>query len=485
MKRRYWLATISLSIVACVILGLWLTAPRYSVAFIQVVDAAGKPVAGASVFVEGMRTKPGNFQSGWYGWNHARSSVPHETVVTGPDGWAKLPYPKFVFEYIETGTLCLSVNHPDYVPARPERVVASAPPAGAPWRIRLEDIWDRLRHKKLVARPEPVELQKGAAILLTANQPASAKDAPLFGQFSAGLANTNQPYPGKVLATRLAAGRISYRAVCLETNGTIWFSEVQAVPAAAGQTQECQVELLRGLRVRGQLDVTVPRPVNNGRVVAQVWPKGFKPESDPPTWHTWAPVETNGSFYLGCLPAGLLEITAYCDGYVSTNGRPRETSLIYPQQCELGSNDASLTIGMEPTAQLEVLATDEQDKPLKDAIVALGPNIRYGDWYCTIFMSDCFQTADKLRPPSNSQPGSEPYEPKFYALTGTNGLAIISNLPPLILEITAEHQQYDLPVVDRGGGMKYRLANCALAPGQTNRLTLKMERKGKSPMTHY
>ncbi len=485
MKRRYWLATISLSIMACVILGLWLTAPKYPVALIQVVDAAGQPVTGASVFVEGMRTKPGNFQSGWYGWNHPRSNVPHETAVTGPDGWVKLPYPKFVFEYIETGTLCLSVNHPDYVPARPERVVASAPPAGAPWRIRLEDIWDRLRHKKLVSRPEPVGLQKGATILLTASQLATAKEARLLGQFSTGQANTNQPYPGKVLATRLAAGRISYRAIWLETNGTAWFSEIRTVQAAAGQTQECLVDLIRGTLVQGQLDATVPRPVKHGLVVARVWPKDLKPESDPPTWHTWAPVQENGDFELGCLPMGILEISAYCDGYVSTNARPHENSLIYPQIHEIGSHALNLKVGMEPTAQLEVLATDEQDKRLKDVHVALAPNIRYGDWSCTIFMSDCVKTADILRQPSNLKTGSEQYEPKFDALTDANGLAVLSNLPALAHDIYAEHEQYVLPVVDRGGGLKHRLASSTLSPGQTNRITLKMERKGKAPMAHY
>ena len=40
---------------------------------------------------------------------------------------ARVPYPKYVFERIETGTLCLSVNHPDFVPDRPERIVATAP----------------------------------------------------------------------------------------------------------------------------------------------------------------------------------------------------------------------------------------------------------------------------------------------------------------------------------------------------------------------
>src|SRR5438034_4573000 len=108
---------------------------------VAAVHASGKPLTGAIILPEGLRTKPGPYVSGWYTWLANVNGVPNPPVATGKDGCALVPYPKFVFERIETGTLCLSVNHPDFVPDRPERVVATAPPAGAPWRVRLDDLW--------------------------------------------------------------------------------------------------------------------------------------------------------------------------------------------------------------------------------------------------------------------------------------------------------------------------------------------------------
>src|SRR5882762_4225241 len=111
-----------------------LSGPGHPVALLRVVDGAGKPIADAVIRPEGLRTKPGPYVSGWYGWRARESGVPNDPVKTDAAGYAQVAYPKYVFERIETGTLCLSVDHPDYVPDRPERVVATAPPAGAPWR---------------------------------------------------------------------------------------------------------------------------------------------------------------------------------------------------------------------------------------------------------------------------------------------------------------------------------------------------------------
>src|SRR5215831_1510580 len=133
-----------LGIVVCIVgLLAWAfaMAPRHPVALLQVVDGAGKPIAGAIIRPEGLRTKPGPYVGGWYGWRTGKSGVPNPPVLTDAQGNARVPYPKYVFERIETGTLCLSVDHPDYVPERPERMVAFAPPARAPWRVWASFIW--------------------------------------------------------------------------------------------------------------------------------------------------------------------------------------------------------------------------------------------------------------------------------------------------------------------------------------------------------
>lgn len=111
--------------------------------------------------------------------------MPNPPVTTDIDGYARVPYPKHVFERIETGTLCLSVNHRDFVPDRPERMVAMAPPARAPWRVRLDDLWNRIRHRILIARPDPIVLQRGAILKISVQSDgAISANARLFAQVS-------------------------------------------------------------------------------------------------------------------------------------------------------------------------------------------------------------------------------------------------------------------------------------------------------------
>ena len=253
---------------------LW-SAPRHPVALIRVVDAAGKPVAGAVIRPEGLRTKAGPYVSGWYGWVTDKHGVPNTPVSTDANGYAHVPYPKYVFERIETGTIICSFSHPDFVPARPERVVTTTPPAGAPWRLWFDELWGRVQHKALIAHVDPVVLEKGATLKLSVRPGSGATNgAGLFAQLSVGgERETNfwiRPEPGVLVTHRLAPGVQTVRAVQVETNGAVWFSDVQSITAVSGQTNELVVDLKRGVSVHGQLDATVPRPVRNGRVVAHV-----------------------------------------------------------------------------------------------------------------------------------------------------------------------------------------------------------------------
>jgi hypothetical protein len=491
-KPRGWLwALVSAAFGLLLLLGwlLW-SAPRHPIALIRVVDATGKPVVGAVIRPEGLRTKPGPYVSGWYGWMTGKDGVPNQPVSTDANGYARVPYPKYVFERIETGTIICSFSHPDFVPDRPERVVATTPPAGAPWRVWADDLWGRLQHKVLIARVDPIVLQKGATLRLSVRPDCAApKGLPLFAQISAGGdQETNfwiRPEPGVLVTRRLAAGLQTVRAVQVETNGAVWFSDVISITAVAGQTNELVVDLKRGVAVHGQLDATVPRPVRNGRVVAHVWPKGLRPQDSPPQWHAWTTNREDGSFDFGSLPEGDLEIVVLCDGFVSTNG-PGKFQMHYPQQHQLGTNDLAVRIGMEPTARLEVTVLDDKGNPLKDAHVATWPNVRYGEWSATMLVGDRYNTAEQLMP----QPASKfdfwsRKVPDFEGTTDSSGLAVIANLPKEVKEFNVEHAQFTLPAVVTPWGDKRREASVTLKLGQTNRVAVQLERSGRTPIAHY
>ena len=154
--------------------------------------------------------------------------------------------------------------------------------------------------------------------------------------------------------------------------------------------------------VHGQLDLSMPRPVKNGRVVAHVWPAGLNPGDSPPQWHAWSPVSQDGRFVFGPLPDGDLELVALCAGYISTNG-PGQSGMRYPQKFLLETNDLTVTLGMEPTARLEVEVLDDHNRPLKGAQVMTWPNVRYGESAAVILAADCYNYADSFLKPTQPQ----------------------------------------------------------------------------------
>lgn len=483
-----WILLLALLLVLGAFGILFATAPRHPMAVIRVVNAAGKPIAGAVIQPEGLRTKPGPYVSGWYGWP-AENGVSNPPVTTDADGYACVPYPKFVFEHLETGTLCLSVSHPDFVPDRPERVVASAPPAGAPWKVRLLDLCDRVRHKTLITHPDPVVLQPGAALEISiAPDPALPADLKLFAQVSGEPYNAKEfwahPDPRTVVTRRLAAGTHLARAVGLDATGAVWFSESVSLSAVAGDTNALRLPLRRGILVHGRLDDVVPRPVRNGRVAAHVTPRSAKLEDSPPQWQDWARVNEDGSFTIGPLPEGELEITALCDGFVSTNG-PGKFHMRYPQCHSLGTNDLSITLGMEATARLEVKVTDATGKPLPGVRVGTWPNVRYGEWSATILMSDCYRTADALQSKLESASRWGARVADFEGVSDASGLAVLANLPSDTTELTTDHPQFELPAVAGSSGQKRRQVGFTLTAGSTNHLTVQLEPRDQSVISHY
>jgi hypothetical protein len=181
-----------------------------------------------------------------------------------------------------------------------------------------------------------------------------------------------------------------------------------------------------------------------------------------------------------------LELVAVCDGFVSTNGPGQFRSMHYPQMFTLSATDLNVTLGMEPTAALEVVVTADHDKPLKDARVSCWPNIRYGEWSATIIGDDCYNTADGLRPAGKE--GFKPFWERpsaFLATSDASGLAFILNLPSEANQIAVEHERFVLPAVSDGSGRMRRGLAISLQPGQTNRMTVRLEPKGQSTITHY
>ncbi|TAL04822.1 MAG: hypothetical protein EPO07_04680 [Verrucomicrobia bacterium] len=477
-----------LSLVAWVMLA----PPGNPVALIRVVDAKGNPIAGAVITPDGLRPKSGPYSSGHYGWQGNLNGVSNAPALTDADGYARVPYPQFVFERIETGQISFSVRHPDYVSDRPFREVASKPPAHAPWKVWGNYLWSRIRAVKLIAVTDPVVLNRGAVVKLSlAGDDPRLNSGQLFAQVS-GVWNFRNGFwtrieSGTIIARGVPTGQRELRAFLAATNGTVRFSEVMTIDAIAGQTNTLAMQLHPGVSLRGELDSTVPRPVTNGRVIAQITPFGSRPADSPPLWHVFTAINADGSFAFNSLPDGDLEIVALCDGFVSTNGPSTFRGMRFPQKHQINSNDLTITIGMEPTACLEVRVQDDKGKPLSGAHVSTWPNVQYGGWSSTILASDCYNTMDAYETlqRTGKAPRWRTTVSSFEGETDASGAAMLRNLPVETRAFTVEHTNFYLPAVSDGSGRKIRETRITLTPGTTNHSTVQLELRNQSAITHY
>src|SRR5437667_11629459 len=100
MKARGARLAVLILAVCVAILAVWFfrSGPSHPIALLRVVDAAGRPVAGAIIRPDGIRTKPGPYASGHYGWRTGQGGVSDAPVSTDTDGSARVPYPTYAFE---------------------------------------------------------------------------------------------------------------------------------------------------------------------------------------------------------------------------------------------------------------------------------------------------------------------------------------------------------------------------------------------------
>ena len=470
--------------------GLILSFSRNPVALVRVVDAAGKPVAGAVVQPAGLRIKSGPYQSGWYGWfaTGRTNYAPKPLLQTDRDGYVKLEYPKYVIERLETGTVIFTVDHPDFAAQQPERMVNDLPPRGSPWRDWFHYLAARLTMRQLTVPVDPVVLERGVALQISARTPQGEAfegwlTTQVSGQPSMDSNFWQRIRPGVLMTRRMKAGRFAVRVVGTDSNGAAWFSQTTEVDVTGGKTNELSVVLTKGVTLRGRLDGMGQGPVKNGRVIAHIWPTGLATSDNPPQWHAWTVTREDGTFEIQDLPAGDLELVALCDGFVSTNG-PGKFKMRYPQKWDLGSNDLTVGIGMEPTVKLRVRVVDENGKPIEGAMAVAWPNIRYGEWAAVILGQDCYNTLDALI--SGRAMGRIPDVADYSGKTDSNGVATMSNLPWDITEISVQHPKYALPAVqDPTGGQKRRQVSVKLAVGVTNEISVQMEPADKAPIGHF
>jgi hypothetical protein len=488
MKTRVRIA-LGLVPAALVVLLLYaLFAPPAPLAHIRVLDEGGRPVAGATITPDGLRPKK---NGGHYMWNSDldRSGVRAVTVRTDADGYARVRYPFYVIERLETAELSFVVDHPHYCADRPFRVVGASPPANAPIRERLQ-YWLMRITRRINVRPQPVVLRSGALVKLTGYIGSRENVVPVLH------ADVSDLWPagpdawqrtGKVLSSaKIVPGEAHLRAMHLPTNGPARFSELVTFQAKAGETNEFVLELKPGARVAGRFDETAPRPVKNGRVCTRVFADGHDGNSRAPVWVAWQPVGEDGTFLFESLPPGRMELIGICEGFVSQSGsQGRSSSQRVPQLFNLQEGQQAITLVMERAGSCEITVLDDLGRPLPGASVGFWPNVLWGHNGSTIFAADLYNSEDTFR--GGEKPDWSALRKKvgddYQAVSDQNGVALIRTLPASHLGFSVTHTNYEMPIV-RGNGAAHRNESIQLTPGETGRAVIKMQKRGTEALTH-
>jgi len=376
---------------------------------LRVLDSQGKPIEGATLKPTGMRTKENHVD--WYG---IRKQDEHlfSSGTTDKDGNGSVSFPARTGDGLTTGTIKVLAEQPDFCSTGKE--------------INLD-------------HPTPITLQAGTTVTLSA-QPIEGVS---FSRLIAGVDSseqtafqkwTNLP-DGMSIATHLPDGVDLVQLVGLSKDNSIYFSEPKMLsPNAKSQNEGIKetLKMTKGTVVRGVLDSSVPRPVLGGWIVGCVTSPLNSSGSRKPLalqWYGSTNIEKDGSFILKNLPEGNLEIVAGCDGYVSKDERDHLFPHLHKAQFLGSDRSKDLTISMEPTAEIRVEVLTPEGKPLQGAKVYLSPNQTIGNG--NSILGTQFNSSDILyRNPSDStSPDEQPKIPRYEAITDTNGIAVIKQIP--------------------------------------------------------
>ncbi len=425
---------------------------------VHVMDEAGDPVEGAEVQLYGLRTKiePGS---------HYGRDGEALKASTGAEGVAQIRYPRFVQERMETGKVSVLVSHKQFVQQRCDVPVdGSAPPI-----VLLRG--GTVRIFGYVGKEDDIVWPIG--VLFSGDW--GVRWRPIYGARK-GLESVELIKPGTH----------SVWAAHRTKDGTVLFSDAFEFEAVANSVQGFSLSLHPGVRLEGRLDANLPRPIKNG--VACVWIGPTKqheanPQGNPETllWSARTNTGEDGTFVFESLPKGYAEVAAWCDGAVvafqRVNG-PLTQVLPYPVSLERSRSDVEIPMAKTSTAVVKVETPD--GKPLEGAKVDLWPNILWFSRFSTI--ATPASQSESLRQLGMEEKAKEEIaesldDTTFHPVTDAAGLATIQGLPPQTDCFSVQHDLYEMPI-RRYGPNQHRNMSISLKPGETTRVTVRLQPKG-------
>ena len=307
----------------------------------------------------------------------------------------------------------------------------------------------------------------------------------------------------------------SLRVVHVPESGPAWFSELLDLSAKGKAPQlSFDVELKPAVRLEGQLSESVPRPIENGRVVASFVGRGSFSVAN---WVAVAQVAPDGTFAFESLPPNEnAQLVAVCDGWVSQSPSVKEVKAysnqhqfpvgdyetifrgsvynVFPQLVHLEgpSNSISDSPCVRTGSIAELRVVDEHAQPIENASIGFSPNelrfnsgaslVGWGFDHLTLIR----EQLDSGQPSVNDEPWATWTGGRYSSQTDDRGIATVAGIPAgagsqagewIEQRFVVTHDDYVLvaPKLMRGG--QHDTATIRLAEGQKTTVNVQMKRR--------
>lgn len=433
---------------------------------VTVQDENGKPIEGATIVPDGFRVK-GIHGADAYHWGKQFGGP--VKAITDRDGKAFVKYPVMGIpeEKELTGALIFSVLHPEFATVR-------------------------IQEYSVDKSEQPIRLTNGIHLDVSGYFGSDHRPVTdLTANLTDGVSSDEwQKKEGEVLAFhKLAPGGHLLQLMGRLPSGEIVYSDTMAFTAEKGRPYRFLMEMKPGIRLEGRIDDQVPRPVRNGRVMIDVRPPQYpaldvvEDYYDPDKkygsgryfWHSYRPINEDGTFVFESVPPGEADIVVLGDGFASRtigqlhnriNGVLTKAAVMaIPQAFPLVSPVTKVEVKTEPAATLEFTATTKSGRPIENVWVGTYPEV--------------FRMWGPFGWPENSSEGPYrkiPHLPdlKFTGQTDKEGKLVLKNLPAEINGIEVEHPHFQVPLQDVNG-WRDRHVRTRFSPGMTNELKLTLE----------
>ncbi|QDU42464.1 hypothetical protein Mal52_09250 [Symmachiella dynata] len=450
------------------------------------VDEDNQPIAGVVVTPHGMFNEESRIHSRWKPELHGKI-VP---ATTNDNGVAELIVPKYLEEDVEADFVKCSFDHPEFITStqNPRMLGETLLILG---RSHSKKVLLRGATGKFTAHLVPNQQPVNNFQVMTSSRiiqnPRSFITLPTIRPFDLQWEKADG---GTLTSKRFPPETTFLRAVHFAEKGSIYFSDVIEIDVELNTDFSENLLLRPATRLKGALDESVPRPIRNGVVFADV-PPILPGETRPPSdsemlnWHDSTEIAADGTFTFENLPPSPeVRLLAICDGYISANpainGRPISQGTaegwVRRPRSHVLDQETPVEIDMEQTGRCVVQVTDEQNNPIVAAKVT--SNLIFNWTAENLQIIPAFANVDSKNEINIDYKENSTIRRKqgwkwaerfgFAAKTDKQGIAILPNLPEGDLRIGIWHDDYILT--------ETHLPIAAdIAPGETTKLLRRMK----------